>query len=34
MIEITELFCGYIVKVWKGSNFRSKKYRKLNSIVV
>ena len=33
LIGIKELFRGYVVVVWEGTNLNSKKYRMLNKIV-
>ena len=34
MLGMKNIFRGYVIKVWKGTNFEQKKYRKLNRIVV
>ena len=34
MVGMKSLFRGYVVKVWKGANFSSKKYYCLNKILV
>ena len=34
IIQMKELFQGYIVKVWKGMNFGSEKYKIVNKEVV
>ena len=34
ILGMKNIFRGYVVKVWKGTNFAQNKYRKLNRIVV
>ena len=34
LVGMQQLFCRYVVKVWKGSNFNQEKYHSLNKIIV
>ena len=34
LFRMKELFCGYVVKVWKGVDFSRDDYRSLNKILL